>query len=824
LRFNHLDPHYIIIFDQCPHLLRHKVTSLLLAHNPGNREGNLLRASAIFIDERPPNVNALIDVNGEQLEYWETWAANATENQIKGNAELTSRDRIEHLARSLAPLRTEAGNKAQGGDFPSNVRLVELLGATQTPEIDLSKKYREKYDPLQVMEFPIGINSEGKPQNIILRDDARQGYGSHAMLAGATGKGKSITLQSIVLSLAVNNSPAHLNFVLADFKGGASELARLRDLPHVVGFITDLDEPNVERFRLALEGEVRRRKRILAETPQTLGRQIPDMYEYNREMADLPVPHLVVVIDEFAKALQINPAFKVTLDKDIAAQGRALGIHLILSTQKADDFAGIRPNIEVRMSMQVQSAEDSRAIFNRDDAARKLTRAGQAFIQVGDNRIFEMVQVARTDIPYAPDGADSLELVNDFTIRQIFPNGRYKLLYQKKTKGESESQQVKIVQSEAEVLVAHIKQYCQEHYDNPRMICLPPLPDATGLPLFSLLNKHPVYSRWQMGIGWDQSNMSPAHRLSIPLGMIDNPAEQEQKPFFLDLTDGDGNFVVVGPAGSGKALFLRSLVLGLALTHPPSELIFYFLSQGPTLSIFEDLPHCQAFIQPAETERIMRFFSLLEYEIERRTELMRASRVDSLTSVRLSQPEDLMPTIVIIFDNFGGFSSMHYNRLKDVENLAAVARQVDIHLVLSVGALNSIHWKIQQNISNRLGLGKVNTLEIFRRQAKVLPAKPGRGYIVEDNNILECQIASPTPLPQLDTGNATTITDMSDIISAVNSSWEWPNDQHPLPPILKLPQYIELSSLWESGQVSSEWYDKPTAPIGMDYNLEKVWI
>jgi S-DNA-T family DNA segregation ATPase FtsK/SpoIIIE len=414
--------------------------------------------------------------------------------------------------------------------------------------------------------------------------------------------------------------------------------------------------------------------------------------------------------------------------------------------------------------------------------------------------------------------------VNDFTIRQIFPNGRYKLLYQKKTKGESESQQVKIVQSEAEVLVAHIKQYCQEHYDNPRMICLPPLPDATGLPLFSLLNKHPVYSRWQMGIGWDQSNMSPAHRLSIPLGMIDNPAEQEQKPFFLDLTDGDGNFVVVGPAGSGKALFLRSLVLGLALTHPPSELIFYFLSQGPTLSIFEDLPHCQAFIQPAETERIMRFFSLLEYEIERRTELMRASRVDSLTSVRLSQPEDLMPTIVIIFDNFGGFSSMHYNRLKDVENLAAVARQVDIHLVLSVGALNSIHWKIQQNISNRLGLGKVNTLEIFRRQAKVLPAKPGRGYIVEDNNILECQIASPTPLPQLDTGNATTITDMSDIISAVNSSWEWPNDQHPLPPILKLPQYIELSSLWESGQVSSEWYDKPTAPIGMDYNLEKVWI
>ncbi|MCZ7668725.1 MAG: hypothetical protein M5U34_16775 [Chloroflexi bacterium] len=139
----------------------------------------------------------------------------------------------------------------------------------------------------------------------------------------------------------------------------------------------------------------------------------------------------------------------------------------------------MRQNIEVRMSMQVQTTEDSRIIFNRDDAARKLTRAGQAFLQVGDNLIFEMFQVARADTPFTPEGAANLELLDEFSLNRILPDGRRQLLYRHHApKPEAQKAANKVALSEAEVLVEHIRLYSEAHYGPPRIICLPRLPEA----------------------------------------------------------------------------------------------------------------------------------------------------------------------------------------------------------------------------------------------------------------------------------------------------------------------------------------------------------
>ncbi|NJN55166.1 MAG: hypothetical protein HC804_10630 [Anaerolineae bacterium] len=529
---------------------------------------------------------------------------------ITGKAELTSEEQMAHLARRLAPLRLEGGHKSTPGSLPGNVRLVELLGATTPLEVNLDLLYSEQYDSQRVLSFPIGINEDGRPQTVILREGPQGGNGHHALLAGATGKGKSVTLLSIVLSLAASNSPSHLNFVLADFKGGASELARLKQLPHVVGFVTDLDEAYVERFRQSLEGEIERRKRIFESTPQLVGRQIQNIYEYNKAMPENLMPHLVVVIDEFARASQVSPEFKTTVEKNIARQGRALGIHLILSSQTAVDFTSVRPNIDVRMSMQLQTAEESRAIFNRDDAAKRLTRAGQAFIQVGDNQIFEMFQVARADTPYHEQGAD-LNLLDDFTIRLFRPDGRLEPLYNHKAaapNGRQSSSYQNTQLSEAEVLVEHIRLHCEGKFMPSRPICLEPLPEPEKMPLGTVLLEEPVFCLWQPETGWETDRQLPARRLKVPLGMLDLPTQQEQRPYLLDLTQGDGHFVLVGPPGSGKAMALRSLVLALAAAHSPEELIFYFLGRGPTLTIFEELPHCQALVQGNETERLARLF------------------------------------------------------------------------------------------------------------------------------------------------------------------------------------------------------------------------
>jgi S-DNA-T family DNA segregation ATPase FtsK/SpoIIIE len=825
LRFSEPEPHLIIVFDSVADLRRHQAVNMLLAYKPGWDE-NQLQASAIFIGNVPPQVNAQIELGEATLEYRERGTADANQIVMTCKPEWTTAEQITHLARRLAPLHLEGGHKNSPGGLPGNVRLVELLGATQPLELNLDVLYSEKYDPQKVMSFPIGLNVDARPQLVVLREDSQGGYGHHALLAGATGKGKSVTLLSTVLSLAASNSPSHLNFVLADFKGGASELARLRQLPHVVGFVTDLDEAYVERFRVALAGEVKRRQRLFESAPQLVGRQIQNIYEYNKAAPENLLPHLVIVIDEFAKAMQVNPEFKATLEKEIASQGRALGMHLILSSQKAVDFMAVRPNIEVRMSMQLQTAEDSRAIFNRDDAAKKLTRAGQAYLQVGDNQIFEMFQVARADTPYREQGAN-LDLLDDFTIRRLLPDGRRESLYRHKTNSQSQIAPYQASQlSEAEVLVEHIRLYCQGKYKPPHTICLPPLPPAEKIPLATLLTDEPVYCLWQES-GWDETRKLAARRLKVPLGMLDLPAQQAQRPYLLDLTRHDGHFVVSGSPDSGKGLCLRSLVMALAASHPPADLLFYFVSRSPTLAIFEELPHCQAIVHTNEGERLSRLFVFLAQEEAARARRLRDGRFDSLSALREAQPELALPAIVVVFDDFAGFMADHNQHVELLDRLISKGKQADIHLIFSVPSFRGTPARYLQNSLNRLALGiklGADTLEIFGQRSKPLPEIAGRGYVAQEQELMECQIAAPIRQPGAKAEAIEAGEELLAWVTAMNKSWSWPGGRRPLPLIAELSAYLELGPLWRNyPDVPGAFGEIHTATIGLDYDsLEPV--
>ncbi len=824
------EPHIVLIFDNVTDWRRHQAVSMLLGHKPGWDE-NQLRASALFIGTVPPQVNAQIDMGETSLEYRERWMGDANQVIVSSKAELTTGEQMAHLARRLAPLRLEGGYKSTPGSLPGSVRLVELLGATTPLEVDLDALYSAHYDPQRVMAFPIGINVDSRLQTVILREGPQGGNGHHALLAGATGKGKSVTLLSIVLSLAATNSPSHLNFVLADFKGGASELARLRQLPHVVGFVTDLDEAYVERFRQSLEGEIERRKRIFESTPELLGRQIQNIYEYNRASPENLLPHLVVVIDEFARASQVNPEFKKTVETNIARQGRALGIHLILSSQTAVDFMSVRPNIDVRMSMQLQTSEESRAIFNRDDAAKKLTRAGQAYIQVGDNQIFEMFQVARADTPFREKGAD-LNLVDDFTIRLLRPDGRMETIYQHKAaaaaNGRQSSSYETTQMSEAEVLVEHIRLHCEGKYKPARPICLDPLPEAEKMPLGHMLLEEPVFCLWQPDTGWEATRQLPARRLIVPLGMLDLPAQQEQRPYLLDLTQRDGHFVMVGPPGSGKSLCLRSVVMGLAATHSPEDLLFFFVGRGPTLTIFEELPHCQALVQSNETERLARLFSFLAQEEAQRSQRLRDHRADNMTVLRGKLPDVPLPTLLLVFDDFAGFIADYYQQHAEViDRLIARGQQTDIHLIFTAATFRGSHSRTLQSSLNRLVLGVKHggdTIELLGKRSKPLPELPGRGYIAQEGELLECQIAAPARLPDISFKDSAITDEIQAWVTAMKQSWSWADGERPLPAITELPTYLELQTLWKRYPAApGAMGEAYTAAMGLDYEaLEPV--
>lgn len=180
--------------------------------------------------------------------------------------------------------------------------------------------------------------------------------GPHAIVTGTTGSGKSELLVSWVTAIASGHGPDRVTFVLAGFKGGTA-FEPLRTLPQVAAVITDLDDGGARRGVTSLTAELRRRESVLAAAGA-------------RDVREVGMPRLIIVVDEFAALLQEHADLGAVFT-DIAARGRALGMHLILGTQRASGVIrdALAANCPLRVSLRVAEAADSRAVIGTEAAA-----------------------------------------------------------------------------------------------------------------------------------------------------------------------------------------------------------------------------------------------------------------------------------------------------------------------------------------------------------------------------------------------------------------------------------------------------------------------
>lgn len=180
--------------------------------------------------------------------------------------------------------------------------------------------------------------------------------GPHAIVTGTTGTGKSELLVTWVTAIASAHGPDRVSFVLADFKGGTA-FEPLRSLPQVAAVITDLDEEGARRGVSSLKAEMRRREATLAAAGV-------------RDVCEVAMPRLVIVIDEFAALIHEHPDLSGVFT-DIAARGRALGMHLILGTQRASGVVrdALAANCPLRMSLRVSDPAESRLMLGTTEAA-----------------------------------------------------------------------------------------------------------------------------------------------------------------------------------------------------------------------------------------------------------------------------------------------------------------------------------------------------------------------------------------------------------------------------------------------------------------------
>lgn len=305
-------------------------------------------------------------VQGPAVTQFEITVAHGTKvSKVRGLA-----DDIK-LALAARDIRIDApipGKHSIGIEIPNRV-----ARAVRLSEVTDSDGFQESESPL---EAALGLDLTGQPVTIDLRKMP------HGLIAGATGSGKSVCINSILVSLLYKADPHELKLMLIDPK--MVELAPFNHIPHLVSpVITDVKAATAA-LKWAVE-EMERRYQLFMHAG------VRDITRFNQQAEKAgqyaqKMPYILIVIDELADLMMMSPADVEEAICRIAQKARACGIHLIVATQRpsVDVITGlIKSNIPTRIAFAVSSAVDSRTILDMQGAERLLGRGDMLYLGNG---------------------------------------------------------------------------------------------------------------------------------------------------------------------------------------------------------------------------------------------------------------------------------------------------------------------------------------------------------------------------------------------------------------------------------------------------------
>lgn len=642
--------------------------------------------------------------------------------------------------------------------------LLELLGMDGPGGLDTVTDTWHTIDTDSFLRVPIGVDPEMRPVQLDLRESALNGMGPHGLLVGATGAGKSELLRTLVCALALTHSPEALSFVLVDFKGGAS-FSSLSKLPHVAGVVTNLadDLALVDRILAALGGEQRRRQELLA-AAGNLGnvreyRAMRRAGKLPEHLGDQPLPELLVVVDEFAELLDQEPAF-IDFFLTIGRVGRSLGIHLLLASQRLEEgkLRGLDTYLSYRLGLRTFSAAESRMVLGVPDAYSLPTAPGGGFLKVGSTS-FERFQASYVS---GPTGGGDSATVLDAVIARLADAAK----------------------------PAH-------------QIWLPPLEDALSLDtLFGDDGFVHDPTRGFAAAGWPGTGA-----LALPVGIVDDPARQRQVPLVIDFAGAYGNLALAGAPQSGKSLFLRSMILSLAVTHTPEEAQIYGVDfGGGTLSSMTDLPHVGTVASRLEPELARRLIGHVETVLANRESLFKERNIDSVATFRTMRaagelPADAGGDVFLIIDGWAAFRERFEALEPTIADLASRGLGYGVHVVVTANRWMEIRANVLDAIGGRLELRLNSSIDsaIDRRRAAVIrPDQPGRGL---HPTTLLYQVA----LPRLDAQPTNDSLTAATRVAVEHIAARWAGERATA--VLLLPTHVSIGELDDT--------DAPGVAVGL---------
>jgi S-DNA-T family DNA segregation ATPase FtsK/SpoIIIE len=725
-----------------------------------------------------------------------------------GQPDVMALAEADSFARQVAPLRPGAGQVDD--PLAADTTLTSLLGIPSPFGLDLGALWRPR-PPRNRLRVPIGTDAEGQSVELDIKESAQGGMGPHGLVIGATGSGKSELLRTLVLGLALTHPSDVLNFVLVDFKGGATFLG-LDRLTHVSAVITNLaDElPLVDRMRDALNGELVRRQELLRSSGNYAS--LRDYTRAREERPELPpVPTLFVVIDEFSELLSARSEF-IDLFVMIGRLGRSLGVHLLLASQRLEEgkLRGLDTHLSYRVGLRTFSAAESRVVLGKPDAYELPSQPGNGYLKFDlDMTRFKAAyvsgpaaggparpsqrQVRPVIVPFGP-GYIRPEVIEDAAAR---PDDRAELS-----------------ESLLDVVVSQlVGQGTPAH-----QIWLPPL----DLPptLDQLLPPLSISSQFGCGV----ENPEWRGQLRAVTGIVDRPFEQRRDPLWVDLSGAAGHAAVAGGPRTGKSTMMRTLICSLALLHTPREAQFYCLDfGGGSLSSLAQLPHVGGVASRLDHTRVRRTVAEVQGVLTRREKEFAEQGIESIAAYRKMRASgeiagDGFGDVFLVVDGWLTLRQDFEELEQTVTSIAARGLGYGVHVLAASGKWSEFRPSVRDLFGTRLELrlGDPYESEIDRRMAMNVPeSSPGRGLTKDGMHFL-------TALPRIDTQmTADGLPDaVQKLVETVAVAWS----AEPAPRVRLLPGAFPARSLPGAGQTGKKIpfaVDESTlSPVLLDFNSD----
>lgn len=705
-------PYYLFIITDRKFIEEQTINQYLALNRPELGIGTIF----VFDDLSmlPKECSVIIEASRQQNVIYNK--ENISEKQIF-SIENISDAAFPKYSRSMLPIKTDIG--AEEALLPQCVTFLEGYGVRRPEEINLDANWNSGLT-YKSMAVPIGVKANGED---FIFDIHEKKYGPHGLVAGMTGSGKSEMVQSWILSMALKFSPEDVSFVLIDFKGTGLILPFL-NMPHLAGTISDLDT-NINRNLIALENELSRRKALLDEAGVNNISAYLKLYKEGKVKE--PLSFLFIVIDEFAEFKVQFPDFMTVVNR-VFAIGRTLGVFAILLTQKpagvVDDK--MHANTRFRWCLKVASSIDSKEMLKHPDAA-KITNPGRAYVQVGEDEVYELIQSYWSGAPYEPERKNSSSVKPKISIVGIEGN---RISYEEKDKSAS----AKNEKNEIDVIVDYIKEYAESRDGiKARQIWEPKMPDV--IPLDKLL-KNPFD-----GYEWHENS----GQLKPVIALVDEPQSQKQYPLELDI-DGDGHIAVYGAPGTGKTTLLQTLVMSVCMSYTPEAVNIYVMDFGGwSMNIFRDYPHVGGIANDNEAEKISKLANLIKKELDNRKYKFSESGVGNLKSY-MEMTGEKLPYILLMVDNFAPVLNLYPELEPFFVTLTREGGNYGIYFITTASNTMALGFKLAQNIKMAIALQMADRGEYSSIVGKTNGLEPenceGRG-LVKGNPPLEIQVALP---------------------------------------------------------------------------------